>query len=137
MEGQVPTTAPMGKDDGKEMKNVATVMNPGGLPRLELYGTVAQAYRPRTYGELVSMAPDGVVNGDLTEGDSLQFELGIRGKPFPYLTFDVGGFYFQVDDQVGEITGRNAMGIPSPRRKMWETRTIMGSKQRQSSISWP
>jgi Fe(3+) dicitrate transport protein len=110
VEGQVPAPAPMGKDDGKEMKNVATVMTPGGLPRLELYGTVAQAYRPRTYGELVSTAPDGVVNGDLTEGNSLQFELGIRGKPLPYLTFDVGGFYFVVDDQVGEITGVNAMG---------------------------
>jgi outer membrane receptor protein involved in Fe transport len=85
-------------------------MTPGGLPRLELYGTIAQAYRPRTYGELVSTAPDGVVNGDLTEGNSLQFELGIRGKPLPYLTFDVGGFYFVVDDQVGEITGVNAMG---------------------------
>ncbi len=110
MEGQVPAPAPMGKNDGKEMKNVATVMTPGGLPRVELYGTVAQAYRPRTYGELVSVAPDGVVNGDLTEGHSLQFELGIRGKPLPYLTFDVGGFYFWVDDQVGEITGVNAMG---------------------------
>ncbi len=110
VEGQVPTTVPMGKDDGKEMKNVATVMKPGGLPRVELYGTVAQAYRPRTYGELVSTAPDGVVNGDLKEGKSLQFELGIRGKPLPYLTFDVGGFYFWVNDQVGEISGVNAMG---------------------------
>ena len=85
-------------------------MTAGGLPRLELYGTVAQAYRPRTYGELVSTAPDGVVNGDLVEGDSLQFELGLRGKPLPYLTFDVGGFYFVVDNQVSEITGVNALG---------------------------
>ena len=110
VEGQVPGPAPTGKDDAKEMKNAAPVMTAGGLPRLELYGTVAQAYRPRTYGELVSTAPDGVVNGDLVEGDSLQFELGLRGKPLPYLTFDVGGFYFVVDNQVGEITGINAQG---------------------------
>ncbi len=31
----------------------------GGLPRLELYGTVAQAYRPATYGELVPTSATG------------------------------------------------------------------------------
>ena len=54
-----------------------------------MYGTVAQAYRPMTYGELVPTGANGVVNGDLKEGNSLQFEFGLRGKPLPYLTFDV------------------------------------------------
>ncbi|MEP6973914.1 MAG: TonB-dependent receptor [Spartobacteria bacterium] len=110
VEGQVqaPETMSMGKD-GKSVANAASMVA-GGPPRAELYATVAQAYRPRTYGELVSTAPDGVVNGDLKEGDSLQFELGMRGKPLPYLTFDLGGFYFEVNDQVGEITGVNAAG---------------------------
>jgi outer membrane receptor protein involved in Fe transport len=44
-----------------------------------------------------------VVNGDLQEGKSLQFEYGVRGKPFPYLNFDIGGFYFTFDDQIGEV----------------------------------
>ncbi len=103
IEGQVENSAPMGKDDGKSMKNMATTMTAGGPPRLEIYGTVAQAYRPRTYGELVPTAPDAQVNEDLKEGDSLQFELGLRGKPLPYLTFDLGAFYFTFDDQVAEI----------------------------------
>jgi Fe(3+) dicitrate transport protein len=110
VEGEVPGPMSMGKDDGKAVQNAAPMVA-GGPPRLEIYGTVAQAYRPRTYGELVSTAPDGVVNGDLEEGHSLQFELGVRGKPLPYLTFDVGGFYFEVNDQIGEITGVNAEGI--------------------------
>jgi Fe(3+) dicitrate transport protein len=109
VEGQVPGPMTMSKEDGKSVQNVQTMVA-GGVPRLELYATVAQAYRPRTYGELVSTAPDGVVNGDLEEGHSLQFELGLRGKPLSYLTFDVGGFYFEVNDQVGEITGVNAAG---------------------------
>ncbi|MEO5718660.1 MAG: TonB-dependent receptor [Chthoniobacterales bacterium] len=109
VEGQVQAPATMSKDDGKLVKNPASMVA-GGPPRLELYATVAQAYRPRTYGELVPTAPDGVVNGDLKEGDSLQFELGLRGKPLPYLTFDVGGFYFEVTDQVGEISGINPAG---------------------------
>jgi outer membrane receptor protein involved in Fe transport len=53
---------------------------------------------------LVPTGASTVVNGDLKEGNSLQFELGLRGKPLPYLNFDVGGFYFTFDDQVGEIS---------------------------------
>lgn len=91
--------------DSKDSKAVvAPTMTAGGPPRLELYATAAQAYRPRTYGELVPTSATGVINGDLKEGDSLQFELGVRGKPLPYLTFDVGGFYYTFEDQVGDIT---------------------------------
>ncbi len=101
-QGQQVTAA--GATEGKEMKSTAPTITVGGPPRLEIYGTVAQAYRPRTYGELVSTSPGGVVNGNLEEGQALQFELGLRGKPLPYLTFDLGGFYFTFEDQVGDIT---------------------------------
>jgi Fe(3+) dicitrate transport protein len=104
-------SAPVGKGDAKEMKNLASTVTSVGLPRLELYATVAQAYRPLTYGELVPTSADGVVNGDLKEGRSLQFELGVRGKPLPYLTYDVSGFYYTFNDQVSEITGINAAGV--------------------------
>src|SRR6266542_5143816 len=105
IEGQqiVPAPAVAG-EQGAETKNPpAPIVTAGGPPRVELYGTVSQAYRPRTYGELVPTGASSVVNGDLKEGDSLQFEYGVRGKPFPYLNFDVSGFYFTFDDQVGDI----------------------------------
>jgi Fe(3+) dicitrate transport protein len=98
IEGQQPATT-----TAKDAKNAeTTTMTAGGPPRLELYGTVAQAYRPITYGELVPTGANGVVNGDLKEGNSLQYELGLRGKPLPYLTFDLSGFYYTFEDQVGE-----------------------------------
>jgi Fe(3+) dicitrate transport protein len=102
LEGQqaVTTTA----KDAKDSKNVTTTMTAGGPPRLELYATASQAYRPRTYGELVPTSATGVINGDLEEGDSVQFELGLRGKPLSYLTFDVSGFYYEFDNQVGDVT---------------------------------
>ena len=105
VEGQHPETATA--KDAKDSKNSVstTTMVAGGPPRLELYGTVAQAYRPRTYGELVPTSANGIVNDDLKEGDSLQFELGLRGKPFSFLTFDVGVFHYTFDDQVGEVVG--------------------------------
>ena len=105
LEGQHPETTTA--QDAKDAKQAVTATNmvPGGPPRLELYGTVAEAYRPRTYGELVPTSANGVVNDDLKEGDSLQFEIGLRGKPFPWLTFDIGGFHYTFDDQVGEVVG--------------------------------
>ncbi len=106
LEGQQVVPAPLvAGEKGAETKNLpAPIITTGGPPRIEVYGTVSQAYRPRTYGELVPTGASTVVNGDLKEGKSLQFELGLRGKPLPYLNFDVSGFYFTFDDQVGDIS---------------------------------
>ncbi len=105
VEGQQIVESPLvagGK--GPEAKNpAAPIVTVGGPPRVELYGTVSQAYRPITYGELVPTGASSVVNGDLKEGKSLQFEYGVRGKPFPYLNFDLSGFYFTFTDQIGEV----------------------------------
>ena len=97
-------SAPVAGGKGAESKEIVSQTVTGfGPPRVELYGTVSQAYRPITYGELVPTGASSVVNGDLKEGKALQFEYGVRGKPFPYLNFDVGGFYFTFDDQIGEV----------------------------------
>jgi len=105
VEGQpILTAPPVAGGKGADAKNPPAPMVTGfGPPRVELYGTVSQAYRPITYGELVPTGASSVVNGDLKEGEALQFEYGVRGKPFPFLNFDVGGFYFTFDDQVGEV----------------------------------
>jgi Fe(3+) dicitrate transport protein len=89
--------------DREVQKAVATVTEVGP-PRLELYGNVSQGYRPRTYGELVPTSATGVVNSDLEEGHSVEAEIGLRGKPLPYLQFDLSGFYIQFDDQISELT---------------------------------
>src|SRR6266496_1616447 len=105
IEGQQIVLAPaVAGEKGAETKNPpAPIVTAGGPPRVELYGTVSQAYRPITYGELVPTGASSVVNGNLKEGEALQFEYGVRGKPFPYFNFDLSGFYFTFDDQVGEV----------------------------------
>ena len=35
----------------------------------------------------------------------------MRGKPLPYLTYDLSGFYYTFNDQVSEITGINSAGV--------------------------
>ncbi|HLN96862.1 MAG TPA: TonB-dependent receptor plug domain-containing protein, partial [Pyrinomonadaceae bacterium] len=105
LEGQpILSAPPIAGGKGVEAKNPgAPIITGFGPPRVELYGTVSQAYRPITYGELVPTGGSSVVNGDLKEGKALQFEYGVRGKPLPYLNFDVSGFYFTFTDQIGEV----------------------------------
>ena len=105
VEGEpILSAPPFAGGKGAGAKNPpASVVTGFGPPRVELYGTVSQAYRPITYGELVPTGASSVVNGNLQEGNALQFEYGVRGKPLPYLNFDVGGFYFTFTDQIGEV----------------------------------
>jgi len=105
VEGEpILSAPPIAGGKGAEVKNpTAPIVTGFGPPRVELYGTVSQAYRPITYGELVPTGGSSVVNGDLKEGKALQFEYGVRGKPLPYLNFDVGSFYFTFTDQIGEV----------------------------------
>jgi Fe(3+) dicitrate transport protein len=93
-----------------ESKNVVATATHRVPPRLEIYGNISQAYRPITYGELVPTSATGTINSNLEEGRSLQYELGLRGKPLPYLNFDMSGFYYNFEDQVAEIgtTTQNA-----------------------------
>ena len=78
VEGQpILSAPPVAGAKGAEAKNPpAPVVTGFGPPRVELYGTVSQAYRPITYGELVPTGASSVVNGDLKEGKALQFEYG-------------------------------------------------------------
>ena len=130
LEGQLPVAmTPVAGEkgaDGKDFKNTAstTTMTADAPPRLEIYGNFSQAYRPRTYGELVPTAANGIVNGDLEEGHSLQGELGLRGKPFPYLTFEVSGFWYNFEDQVGEVEFANPLPALAQPRTFLETRNV-------------
>jgi Fe(3+) dicitrate transport protein len=105
---QIVASAPVaggGKGpDYKEGKNVvAPAATEVGPPRLEIYGNFSQAYRPRTYGELVATSATGFSNSNLEEGHSLQGELGLRGKPLPYVNFDMSGFWYNFEDQIAEV----------------------------------
>ncbi|MGE5212915.1 MAG: TonB-dependent receptor family protein [Nitrospirota bacterium] len=105
VEGRPILSAPpfAGTKDAGAKNPAAPILEGFGPPRVELYGTISQAYRPITYGELVPTGASSVVNGNLKEGNALQFEYGVRGKPFPYLNFDMGGFYFTFTDQIGDV----------------------------------
>lgn len=105
VEGEdILAAGPIAGGKGAETKKeVLPIVIGKAPPRLEIYSNFSQAYRPRTYGELVATSATGFANPNLEEGHSLQGELGLRGKPLPYLDFDLSGFWFNFEDQIAEV----------------------------------
>lgn len=68
-----------------------------------IYGNISQGYRPRIYSEAVPTGPTAFVNGDLEEGKSLEYEIGVRGRPTEWATFDASLFLLQFEDQIGVV----------------------------------
>lgn len=74
------------------------------LPRsVTAYGNFSQAYRPKIFTEAVPTGGGQTVNDDLEEGKSWQGEIGLRGQPTDYLTWDVSLFWMDFDDQIGTV----------------------------------
>ncbi len=96
-------TSTGGTVDPKDHKATTTTVTHSGPPRAELFGNVSQGYRPRTYGELAPTSATGIVNSDLEEGHSVEAEIGLRGKPLPYVKYEASGFYIRFDDQISEF----------------------------------
>lgn len=68
-----------------------------------LYANVSQAYRPMIFSEAVPTGAGTVVNNDLEEGKSIEYELGVKSRPNEWLTFDTSVFLLQFEDQIGVV----------------------------------
>ncbi|MBC7980124.1 MAG: TonB-dependent receptor, partial [Armatimonadetes bacterium] len=68
-----------------------------------VYGNVSQSYRPRIFTQAVPTGPTAFVNEDLEEGKGLEYELGVRGKPTEWLTYDASAFLLSFRDQIGTV----------------------------------
>ena len=71
---------------------------------IEAYGNFSQAYRPKIFTQAVPNGANQVVNEDLKEGKAWQSDAGLRGNPFPFLTWDASYFYMEFEDQIGSAT---------------------------------
>ena len=72
--------------------------------RSAIYGNISQSYRPQIFTEAVPLSNGQVVNGDLEEGKSVEYELGYRTKPQDWLTLDTSVFLLSFKDQIGSVT---------------------------------
>ncbi|HUQ46950.1 MAG TPA: TonB-dependent receptor [Gemmatimonadaceae bacterium] len=69
-----------------------------------VYANFSQSYRPKLFTEAVPLEPLSVINDDLKEGRSRQFEIGFRGNPTDYASWDVSAFQLDFDNQIGAVS---------------------------------
>jgi len=72
-------------------------------PRVEIYGNVSQSYRPKIYTQAVPTDGTAIVPTDLEDGSALQYEIGFRGDPTPWLHWDASAFLLDFDNQIGRV----------------------------------
>ena len=68
-----------------------------------LYANVSQSYRPKIFTQAVPTGGTQIVPKDLKESKAWQYEIGFRGNPKPWLSWDVSGFVLDFDDQIGTV----------------------------------
>ncbi len=96
------TTVPLADDASFDFVPLAGLGVAYELPAgLEAYGNISQGYRPKIYTQAVPTGTGQVVNDDLEAGKSWQVDIGLRGEPVKYLSWDASLFYMAFNDQIG------------------------------------
>jgi Fe(3+) dicitrate transport protein len=68
---------------------------------IEFYTNASQSYRPKIFTQAVPTGGTTVVPTDLRESRATQYDIGFRGDPAWWLSWDVSGFLLDFDDQIG------------------------------------
>lgn len=71
--------------------------------KVDLYANVSQSYRPKIFTQAVPTGGTALVPEDLEESQALQYELGFRGNPRDWVSWDISGFLLDFEDQIGTI----------------------------------
>lgn len=72
--------------------------------KVDLYANVSQSYRPKIFTQAVPTGGTQFVPEDLKESMAWQYEVGFRGDPTRWLSWDVSGFLLDFDDQIGNVS---------------------------------
>jgi Fe(3+) dicitrate transport protein len=73
-------------------------------PQIQAYANVSQAYRPVIFTQAVPTGPNLVVDGNLNPSFIWNYEIGFRGDPTTWLTWDTSFFMVDFQDQIGTRT---------------------------------
>lgn len=76
----------------------------------ELYGNVSQGYKAKTYSDVVPVGPSDTVSRDLEPGHTWTYEVGLRGAPNDWLTYDTSLFLIDYYDRFGRV-GSNFQNV--------------------------
>ena len=73
-------------------------------PTVAAYANVSQAYRPAIFTQAVPTAPNVFVPDDLNPSFVWNYEVGFRGNPRRWVTWDTSFFVIDFQDQIGTQT---------------------------------
>lgn len=71
--------------------------------QIEAYTNFSQSYRPKTFAQAVPTGAGQTAAGDLKEGFAWQYDVGLRGKPAPFVNWDISYFLLRFKDQIGTV----------------------------------
>ena len=96
------TTVPLGDVDEFDFVPLVGVGVAYALaPALTAYTNFSQGYRPKAFTQAVPTGATQVVNGDLEEGTSWVYDVGLRGQQAGLFAWDASYFLLRFDDQIG------------------------------------
>jgi Fe(3+) dicitrate transport protein len=70
-------------------------------PEVAVYANVSQAYRPPIFTQAVPTSANTKVVGNLQESTIVNYEIGFKGEPTSWLTWDTSLFLTDSSDQIG------------------------------------
>lgn len=73
------------------------------LKSTNLYGTIAQNYRPVLFSDLTPSATTDEIDQNLKDTNGFNTDLGYRGTVSNYLNFDISVFYIHYTNRIGSI----------------------------------
>jgi len=71
----------------------------------ETYANVSQSYKHKTYAEFIPTAAGLSVGSDLDPAEAVTYEVGARGQPKSWLSYDTSLFLIEFDDKFGTVNG--------------------------------
>ena len=70
----------------------------------EVYGNVSQGYKAKAYGDAIPVdSNNATVSDTLSPGNSWTYEVGLRGQPRPWVTYDASLFLIDYNDRFGRV----------------------------------
>lgn len=73
------------------------------LKNVQIYANASEFYRPKVFADSVPLGTNQVIFNDLEEGFGWQYDLGLRGQPTDYISWDASYFVLDFDNKTGTV----------------------------------
>ena len=77
---------------------------------IEFFSNLSQSFRPVSFSDLLPSATTDVIDPNLKDAQSLNFDLGVRGKISNFMRYDISYFHLDFTDRIGSISQKNTLG---------------------------